>query len=482
MRAHVLLILAALTACGAPPELSDGGMGAMDGGTDAGISSPVVLTPLVPSQPRRGPVLLRFQVEDPDGQLGALTLRPTVTGAEYERVGSQLWVVLPSFSLSTSDGPIALELVGQTPTGEVTAPFTLDLRNAPDVDRVVMTAHRLEPLDGGGASSEGIGVSAFTWGASGTVVGAPVRLTVPPGPSLLRAAPHGRATAVMSTSQVTLLRTPLSGRVADVSVGETLSLPHGSPAALEWGADGRYLYVAGGAGPSGEPPTLWRFEPAEDLSTVGAPSPLVTLPGPPSKLAVDGRRGRLLIYCGSGGSGLPKLLLYDRTGAERARLEADLGLPEGLAVDPEGEHALLTSNLFGNEVRRFRLGDGSLTQEGTVLTTLDTPFEVVFHPAPSSALGGPLALVSTLNRNTVAPVFLGANGSLSLGTAVSNVPLAAELDVIARGAQTGTVFVSAVSQLVRLTVSAQGVGQHHGAAVDFGTGTRNVTQGVAVQR
>lgn len=478
--AATLLLLA--VACGSPPESPpDGGPPADAGAADAGAGVSIEASP--PGGPRRGPVLLRLRVIDPEGSVTGVRLELGAGGLatvlSEERSAGEVKLVWSSFADAPVDGTVALRAVAVHPGGEAEARFSVEVRNRPDADRLVLTAHRLEPLDGGGASPDGTGLSAFRFGGQGDggVLGPPARIDVGAGPSVLRAAPHGRAVAVLeeTAGTVSLVETPLDAAAASVRRGAIVTLPHGAPADVRWSRDGRYLFIAGGLTAS-QPPTLWRVEPAEDLSTVAAPEPLAVLPGPPSVMDVDRSSGRLLVACGSGGVGLSKVLLLSEEGLELARLEADLAPLTGLAFSPDGALAISAANLFGPDVRRYRVGPASVAQEGVTETTVQTPFDVVFHPLASP----PVALVSGLDKNVVTPLVLGA--SLEVKAPVAGVPLASELDVIERGPQAGTVFVSSVTKVVRVALGADGSATHAGAVIDFGTGVRNVTHGMAVQR
>lgn len=457
---------------------------------DAGSLS-VRLTAQPPGSARRGPILLRFLVEDPLSEVTGYTLELSTGGpfapaqgrVEVEPQAGSVLVSWSSFEDVNKNGVVPVRLLAHTARGDASAGLSLELLNAADTERLVLTAHRLETVDGGGAVATGTGLSVLTMAADGGLLGTPERLTVGAGASEVRAAPHGRASAVLcvSSPSVSVVHTPLSAVASQASVGPALSLPHGNPRALGWSPDGRYLYVAGGAGSSGQPPTLWRFEPQEDLSSFGAASSLAALPGPPLKLAVDEQTGRLLVFCGAGaGSSLQqKLVLYSKDGTQLSLLEANLGLAEGLAFSPAGTEALSTSTLFGDEVRRYQVSASSVALAGPVLTTVPEPTDVVFLPFTSAT--GPLAIISTLSANRLVPLRLEAGSTVPL-TAVTGVPLAAELDRVGRGTLSGLVLVSSVNQLLRVSFDSTGAGQNQGALINFGSGARNLAYGIAIQR
>jgi hypothetical protein len=104
---------------------------------------------------------------------------------------------------------------------------------------------------------------------------------------------------------------------------------------------------------------------------------------------------------------------------------------------------------------------------------------VVFHPA--STQGKHVALVSNLDKNAVTPLVVTA-GAMTEGPALTGLPLAAEMDLIERGSQTGLVLVSALNQLIAVKLSEDGAATKLGLACDFGSGTVNFSGAVAIQR
>lgn len=492
-------LLAALfvAACSAS---APGGSGAPDAGDlarlpDAGRAGPdAVLTPHPPDGPRRGPVALAFDVADPDHDVGPFALerqdgdawRPaTVLSEEHD--GAHVLVVWDSFTDAPFDGRVALRLDAKDPEGDVSAPLAVEVRNEPDADRLVVVGHNLVDDGSGGAVPRGHAVTVAVWnGLAPGTVGQPRRVDVGQGPLVLRAAPHGRAVAVLEDTDhtVSLLLTPLDAIAAEVTRSAPLQLPYGSPSDLRWSGDGRFLYVLGSSdGP--QPASLWRFAPSEDLSQVGPPQALATLPGPPMAFDVDRVGGRFVVFCGSGGTGKEKLLLLGPDGRELARLEDDFAPPNALVVSPSGDTALMTASLFGDELRRFTLGAASLTQEGATVAAVASPQDVVFHPASTAQAGA--ALVSQLDHNRVSGLQLDAT-HLVPGAPVAGFPLAGEVDIIERGSQAGTVLVTGVSgtsnrSLVqRALLAADGRVTAGGTALELGDGTDRIPQGIAIQR
>lgn len=468
---------------------ADSGTPGEDGGLpDGGPRVGVTVTPVLPQGARRGPILLHFRIADPDGEVALLRLERR-EGAAWvpasvlflERAGLDATLGWDSFADFPLDGWVELRLLAPDPDGDGVGQLTLEVRNRPDTDRLVLVAHRLVPLDGGGASPDGTGLSSFTWSADGGVVGQRARIEVGAGPGALRSAPHGRAVAVLEETDgtVSLVETPLDARPQGVRRGATLQLPHGSPADLRWSPDGRYLFVAGGLTGT-KPPVLWRFEPAEDLSTLGPPGSLASLPGPPLKLEVDRASGRLLVACGSATGGPHLLLLLSPAGVELARLSGSFGVANALALSPQGDQALLTSVISGPEVFLFRLGPASIVQEGNALTSLPSPSDALFHPLAHQT--GQAALISNLEANSVTPLFLQAGGGTVVRAALGGISLAAEMDLIERGGEVGRVFVSALIRVRTLELHPDGTVSAASTAVDFGSGVRNITHGMAVQR
>ena len=450
----------------------DGGVG--DGGTvsdggpgDGGHALQVV----APSGARRGPILVRFPGATAPVTLALATGPATLKTAWTE--GGGVLVAWDSFADVSSDGAVTLHA---TDAAGLAATFTLDVRDTPDVDRLVAVGHKSVDAPGGGATDDGAEVGLFAWSRAGSA-GGPRRLTVGKGPGTLRAAPHGRAVVVVNETDgsVSVVTTPLDADLAGAAVLATLTLPGGSAADARWSPDGRYFYVAA-TGDGAHPPTLWRYEPSEDLSSVGAPVNLTTLPGPPDRFDVDRVHGRILVDCGSGGAGLAKLVLLGPDGAELARHEEDLDPANALTFDPTGTFALWTSGTFSEQVRVWSIGTASIAQAGPTLTTVRAPQDAIFWPGTGGA-----ALVSNLNHDTVTPVLVSTTGA-SPRSPVAGVPLAAELDDIERGAARGTVFAVAVSQVYRLTLAPDGATTNRGQVIDFGAATTDLTTGIAVQR
>ncbi len=480
--------LAAL-GCGAPQSGSppDGGQPLAD----------AVLTPELPDAPRRGPIALSFDVVDRDRDLHGLLLsfqdgaawKPATLLFEAHTPSSATYV-WDSFADAPVDGSIDLRLVAKDGSREVSLPFSVEVRNDPSDDRLVLVGHNLADDGQGGATETGHSLSAFVWSglAPGGVVGAPRQVDVGVGPTVMRAAPHGRATAVLEETDqtVSLVTTPLDALVDGVSRSLTVSLPYGTPMDLRWSADGRFLYVLGSASDDGQgPPALWRYFPSEDLAVMGEPTSLAPLPGPPMALAVDGAGHRLLVFCGSGGvtGQQDKLLLLGDDGHEIARLEGDFDPPGDLEISPAGDTALMTS-AFGTGVLRFSLGADSIAQPGALIAVPNAQ-DIVFQPASTAAKAA--ALVSQLDDNTVTPLALTPEATTP-GPALSGFPLSAEMDVIERGDEAGTVLVPGVSASTghSLVQSAQlsldGTATGGPTALDFGGGTENIPAAIAIQR
>lgn len=447
---------------------------------------------LLPQTPRRGPIELRIEVSSKPlvAELAAATLefdggqgwkKATLLGGWQEQ-GSTLAVVWDSFADVSADGAVQLRIN----IGASQAAAALDVRNAPETPRLVLTAHPSMDLPGGGSAPRNTEVSALRWQGA-KAEGQPTKLQVGKGPIELHAAPHGRATALIADFDGTfwLIHTPLDAAVAAVKAQGPFSLPHGQPSDLAWSADGRSLYVLGtnGSGPA-QPAVLWRYQPAEDLSSLGDPAPLATFDRPAMALGVErnhpaDRDEWAYVVLGPGPvAKLGQLAAVKATGGLAAPLlDTDVGVPNDLAVSPAGGLGLLTSDLFGNEIIRYSLGNPLV--EVTRKEPAKVPYQVVFHPA--STQGKHVALISNLDKNAVTPLVVTAE-AMTEGPAVTGLPLAAEMDLIERGSQTGLVLVSALNQLIAVKLSEDGAATKLGLGCDFGSGTVNFSGAVAIQR
>jgi hypothetical protein len=391
--------------------------------------------------------------------------------------------VWDSFADVSADVASTARLTATSSSGALTATVSISLKNNPETDRLILVGHSLLQNSSGAAVMTGTTVSAVDWNASSlATTGAIATITVGQGPQDLRAAPNGRSTAVIeeTSGNTTLLATPLDASAANVHVIATLTPPQGAfTADARWSADARYLYVA-----TNGPNLLLRYEPKEDLSSVGAPVTLATLPGPPSRFDVDPVSGDLLIECGYGASdNTAKLVLYKPDGSEAARLTKDFDPANDLRIAPAGGVALMTTTLSGDAVHLFTFTASALTEAITPLATVQAPDEIVFYPT-TSATGA--ALLSGPDVNRVTPVTF-TSSSITKGSTLS-VSLAGEIDLIVRGTQAGAVFATSVSSstdvssVQRVLLSSTGVATAKGTVCTFGTDTMALPQGLAVQR
>lgn len=511
----LFLFAAAMAACSSSDNVDEGppndiedpvddagtGDGDTDGDTDAGDDAGpddendtnIVIKPQAVNGPRRGPILLGFDIEDPDDELVSLRLEREEAGDWVEATstlledaaGKRLYL-WDSFADSEADEDVNLRLFAEAKEGHATKSFTLQVRNAPDTDRLVLVGHPMIALEGGGAHSHGTGLTAFVWsGASPERIGDPTRVTVGKGPTGLTAAPHGRATAVVHKTDGTfaIVTTPLDAKLAGVEAAHTVTLPHGNVNAVQWSPDGRYLYALGTKADD-NPHTLWRYEPSEDLSTIGNPKSLKSLQGHSSRIAVERPTGRLLVTMGMGDNDEdPGVFLLGPDGSDIASvLGFDFIVPDMLSISPAGGAALFGSHIFGDEVRRLTLGDTTLEQQGDTIDTVPEPTDVVFHPG--STADRTVALVSNLSKNRVTPLVL-TKDETTVGTSVAGMGLAAEMDIIQRGPQAGTVFatgVVATSRIHRAVLSMDGTVKAEEPALELGAGAENIPEGLAVQR
>jgi dipeptidyl aminopeptidase/acylaminoacyl peptidase len=473
----------------------DGGVDAglvvhTDAGGDAGTADAglgVAITPPEITGPRRGPVILWWAVSDPAQVVTAVALERNngtnwvaATVTTIERTSATTLTLWDSFADVSVDGPVQLRLVAATPGGSVSAELTIDVRNDPETDRLILSGHDLKDDGSGGATDDGTKVAVLHWRtATHALSGAPVDVEVGLGPHDLRASPNGRATAVLEDKAGTLsvLFTPLDAQASGVHLIGSMA-PEGGVSDLRWSPEGRYLYAIV-YGHDQVQPSLWRWEPREDLSALGPGTAIGTLPGPPTAFAVEPKTGRLLVSCGAGSTtGVPKLTVHDADGVELARLTKDIGVHQ-IAIHPLGGLALIVPDFFGEDIHRIRFSDTSINEEGMPLLSVKAPWEIVFHPQ-STATGGAV-LVSNQQHDTVTPMTLTATGETP-GTPVPGVPLASEMDLIERGSQTGTVFVTAVSEIYCITLAVDGTTVNQGSVRDFGMNTEDLLSGIAVQR
>jgi DNA-binding beta-propeller fold protein YncE len=508
MRYLIAAMCGAALACGGPgPSGEDGGLGdgglhdgggGDGGGTDGGGSDggpgPLTLALVVAQGPQRGPVLLEAVLNneaaltplafEQDGS-GSFAL---ATGAVVERALGKAVFAWRSFEDFALDGAVQVRVRAQGPSGELVATATIALRNAPDVERLVATAHRLVSSGGGGATSDGTEVSLFRWSSqlSSTITSAR-RVNVGRAPRLIRAAPNGRAFVVVRDDGFALIHTPLDADPDAATVTTGASLPYGTPADARFSADGRFLYVIGSRNfaVQNSRPTLWRYPLGHDWTQLTSPQPVALLTGPPAYFDEERTSGRLLVACGPGqvdetdggygDNGTPTVLWLSPDGQELGRLEEVVSYVNALGISPRGGVALATSTLLGNKIIRLRLTPTSVAQEGSTLTTVLSPNDLAFNPS------GEAAMVSNLEKNKLTPLSLAAGG-LSPQAEVTSVSLAAEMDVIERGSAAGTVFVSALTKVMRSQLSSSGSASGAVTVADFGSGTQNITQGMAVQR
>lgn len=464
-------------------SLPDGG-GTPDGGETASFS----VTAQAPNGPRRGPIALTFAITDP-GTPATFQLERRdgedwvpATLLTNERTATGLTLVWDSFSDLAIDGDAALRLVAEDEGTTHETPLTIAVRNAPDTDRLVLVGHKLVE-EGGVARPNGTAVSAVAIdGTTGAARGEVSRIDVGRGPSRIRMAPHGRAALVQLETAGTfaIVSTPLDASASGVALIEEIYAP-GYVGDVRWSHDGRFVYAIV-ARTETEPAALLRYAIREDLGDVADPVRLATLPGPPSLIDVDRTTGALLVACGSGGEGLGKIVLYDADGTERARIEDDYAPPNALVIPPDGGRALVTADMFGYELRMLSWVDRSLTQVGATHTPTYTPYDIVFHPQRGT--GGRAGLVSNLDKNRVTPIVLTESG-IQFGTAISGLPLAAEMDIVERGPLAGNVFVPIVSsppRIERLVLTSAGTVTREGTVAPLGAGAQGIPHGAGVQR
>lgn len=479
MRALFVSVVLVSFACGPAPSGPDGGPGA-GGGSGGGSAGTATLT--VSAAPRRGPIAIgvvasrepwTLTVRVDGGSKPATLLRGS---ARDGGVGELTW---QSFDDVDSDGPVELEVESG---GTVLGRATVNVRNDATTARLVTVGHPLVGLDGGGVTARHTEVSLGRW--NGATLSDVRRLPAGLGPRLHRAAPHGRATVVVGDTggDLTLIETPLDANPAAARVlHAAVRLPRGSVIDARFSHDGRHLYVVGSAPQGSSDYTLWRFTPSEDLVTLGAAVEVAEVPGPALRFDVDRETGRVVLPVGPGLQGRPTRVMvvdpWDAAGNHVTPLVT--GTPAGFGVSPKGGLLLVAdeTNLPGLALVALGTSSSTLVTRDTVIAE---PADVVFHPASDGARS--VALVSQPFRNRATPVVVTPNG-LTLGTAVTGLPLGSTSDVVERGPGTGTVFITGVTELFRVQLNAAtGAATNQGAVFDFGSEPTDQAEGVAVQR
>ncbi|MBI5607591.1 MAG: hypothetical protein HY902_01775 [Deltaproteobacteria bacterium] len=478
---------AAKDALGSASDASDGAV------ADAAAAETLAdLQWRAPLGPRRGPIAVHISA--PAGATAAIAaqakLQVQIAGQWNSAAllgpamleGGDVVFVWDSFANFAQDGSAA---VRATVANQVVE-HTVELRNAATTARLVLTAHPSMDLPSGGSGPQNREIGALLL-VAGAVQGEEVRVEVGKGPESLSAAPHGRATANVDGSDGTfsLVATPLAPASSAITVLFTQPLPHGWAADLAWSRDGRSLYVLGTSGElSTQPATLWRYDPAEDLSALGVPTPLATFDRPAMALAVErdhptDRDEWAYVVLGSGpDADLGRVAAVARHGGLAAPvLDSDVAVPNDFAVSPAGGLALLSSDLFGNLLVRYDLSQTIF--EKARIEPKKVPFNMVFHPG--STANQHVLLVSNLDKNSVTPMTV-TPVQVKEGTAVGGLPLAAEMDIVERGPNTGLALVSALNTLVGVQLQTDGTAKKVGVLKEFGSGTSNFSGAVAVQR
>lgn len=482
-------LVVGLSACG-PNEATDVPDDRLTADNDPFDGGGVLEAVHWPNAARRGPVLLTVDLVDPDDRVSSVRVEREagngwlpISARWNEQQGKRLRWAWDSFADVSVDGPLKLRFIASGEDGDVTLERTIELKNAPDADRLVLVSHA-SAKDEGGNSVAGSELSAFVWNGRkpGALTAPEKRVMVGLRPGVIRAAPHGRAAAVDITEfgqwAIDIVKTPLDTGVDGVEVTHTLTLPEGTPMDFQWSPDGRYLWVLGNG-----PNTLWRYEPSEDLSAWPVPARIAELPGPAMSFAIDPVRSRLFVYCGFGGveNALDKLVLYDSRGIELGRFEDDLGGVSGVAVSADGTLGLWTGGMMsaeGDDVRVFSLENG-VTPVGAPVST-GSPYEPHFHPDKSSHA----ALVSSWDTSSVTPLVVSGD-SMTAGPAITGLPLAAEIDRIERGSQTGTFLVPVVSSpatVKAVLLNVDGTAAKLDVSVELGEGYGATPSGIGIQR
>ncbi len=451
------------------------------------IADPSGIQIFAAAGPRRGPVSLRFKLPthgvDPEAvrvELQAGESWQAIAEAGRVICGDEIALVWDSFADVDADGPVTLRV---SEGGVATAPFTMALRNDPEVDRLILVGNG-SINEGGAAVQKGVHLTAFAWGADGAGIGR--KITVGLGPEALSASPDGRAIAVRNATGISLVATPLDADVEGVETIQELALPHGTPQDVRWSRDGRFVYILGTV--DGElPSTLWRYELSEGLGAVGAAVSLASFETENGmKMAVDPTNGRLLVGLYDLEQRRPYLILLDTDGNEISREMPGANLSGLLALEiaPGGGYAIGLTRIFGDETHVFRLDGDSieLVQLVTADDGIRAPNGVYFHP--SSTRDRAVAVVANFSRNRVTSLVIDDAG-VKVGVPAAGFPLSAAMDGIVRGSQAGHVLVPVVlatTTVAQMDLSESGEIELLGTAYDLGSGAENLPDGIAVQR
>ncbi|MBM4783102.1 MAG: hypothetical protein GQE15_35950 [Archangiaceae bacterium] len=508
MRALLLGVLVFSVACGtntgsvgnARPDsgsgssLTGGGIASAGGGSSGGgtagggsaqgggSTSTGQATITVASAPRRGPIAVavrsmvdgwELRVRSDGGTKTATLLRGSTRDGG---VGELTW---QSFDDVASNERVQLEVVSG---GTLLGFAPVDLRNDPATARLVTIGHPLLQLDGGGVTARHTEITVGQW--NGTALTGTRRLTTGMGPNQHRAAPHGRATVVVedTSGSLSIIETPLDANPLNARVLHAgVKPPMGEVIDARFSHDGRHLYVVGSAPQGSSDYRLWRFTPSEDLSTLGTGTLVAEIPGPSLRFDVEAESGRVLLPVGPGLQNRPeRVMVFDPYDAARSHVTpVTIGGATGFAASPRGGLLLVSDEVFmpGLSLISLSSSASNLVMRNTVI---GEPADIVFHPDSDGSRG--VALVSQPFRNRATPVVVSPTG-VTLGTAVTGLPLGSSSDMIMRGPWTGTVFITCVTELFRVQVDgANGTATNQGMVIDFGGDATDQAQGVAIQR
>lgn len=479
---------------GAPAAVGGGTSSAAGGGTSssgggsAGGSPGVTTTSTgeatitVASAPRRGPIAVsvssmvdgwELRVRSDGGTKTATLLRGSV------RDGGQATLSWQSFDDVATNERVQLEVVSG---GTLLGVAPVELRNDPSTPRLVTIGHPLLQLDGGGVTARNTEITVGQW--NGAALTGTRRLTTGMGPRQHRAAPHGRATVVVedTSGSLSIIETPLDANPLNARVLHAgVKPPMGEVIDARFSHDGRHLYVVGSAPQGSSDYRLWRFTPSEDLSTLGAGSLVAEIPGPSLRFDIEAESGRVLLPVGPGLQNRPeRVMVFDPYDATRSHVTpVTIGGASGFAASPRGGLLLVSDEVFMPGLALVSVG-GSASNLVMRNTVIAEPADIVFHPDSDGSRG--VALVSQPFRNRATPVVVSPTG-VTLGTAVTGLPLGSTSDMIMRGPQTGTVFITCVTELFRVQVDGpNGTATNQGMVIDFGGDATDQSEGVAIQR
>jgi hypothetical protein len=430
----------------------------------------------------RGPIPLRLEVHTPSAvelsftyDSGAGESTPTLFAAASDQptpapVGDviQATLVWDSYSDIPADASVTLRVFYDAGGGEVALgePITLEVRNDPDGDRVVLAAHPSGMMDGGGSSNINNQLSVLRIDPSGLGSDTRANLTVGTGPDMV---------AIAASASLAVTRNGGEGTLSLIDVVDGSPMVRAAPLSLapDWiyafalAPDARSLFVL--AGSSGLT-SLIDFElidgvPVERRST--------DFDSVAQCLGVSAR-GDYIAVSRNDPDGDRILELVSRSDmAVVGSLPYASTLCASVRYSHDDRFVATTGGIMGGDVVLFDVSTPSAPRVADQ-ELVGAPFEALFHPQ-----GGAM-LVSDLESDRVVPYTISPEGLLTAGAEVSGgLPLAAEMDMLLRGTRAGLCAVAALSSVVLVQLDADGSATLR-RTIDTGSSYEDTVQGVAI--